>query len=394
MKISQCLILTTCLLASVSQPISADTIDVKIPTALVIGAMNNQLMGTQVNIDTYGKRKGTSWYHANSYVLTPDGKKHLINLGEATVKLKTKKGKTMRMWRGYVNDFASSELSVKANGNQLLFNANFESQGKEIIIKCINAFGKQCVKIKRDGEVNNAQVKATLIPTILDNSISFKKDPKVEFKADFKINGACSKLGGLCQKIFDYKKAIRKTVQKQLKSSLNQNRKKIAQAVKKVVQDSVGKVINTNQWKLKSIKQQGGNYIVSVEYPDPINASTVEVKGFKVTKKFAQSNCPTKIKFDATIQTKYAVAGKVWLEYEDGTRSKKHNWQNGKNKTTTSSFYRTWNKKSGKKYTGWSKMMISWKDHKGKTFSKSSKSSPFSRTCVKPNPTKTFKTGG
>lgn len=271
MKISQqvmCLILFCTFFSSSS---NAETIDVKIPTALVVGAMNNQLMGTHVNIDTYGSRKGTSWYHANSYVLTPNGKKHPINLGEATVKLKIKGSKTMRMWRGYVNDFASSELSVKASGNNLLFNASFESQEREIVIKCINAFSKQCVKIKRDGDVNNAIVKATLVPTILDNSISFKKDPKVEFNADFKINGACSKLGGLCQKIFDYKKANRKTVQKQLKNSLNQNRKKISQAVKKVVKDSVVKVIDTSQWKLKSIKQQGGYYILTVEYPDPIN---------------------------------------------------------------------------------------------------------------------------
>lgn len=374
------LALASCILFS-TPVIQAEEQEIPVPKAILAAAFNTVLDSMMVNIDTYGSRKGNSWYHNNSYVVTPDGKKRPIKLEEIVVHLKTKnKKKTLRTWRAYINDFRSQSLSVVPVGAKLRLNVVFESAGEEIKIKCINAFKKQCIKMERDGEIDNATLSIDFAPTVMNNSITYKPNPKVSFEADIQLNNKLCKIGGdLCNKIFKYRSKIRKAVTARLTGALNGYRATVAKAVRQKLAPYV-----KPEWTIKSIKSNGSNFILVVSYPDPINQNTVSIKSFKVLKQSAVTKCPAKVRFKATIHSKYAIKnGKVWLENENGKKTKAVTWKIGKNGTATSEITRPWTADDFKKHTGWSRLVLRYSDHKGKTFTRKSKKVSFSRTCQK-----------
>jgi len=372
--------IAACMLLNASH-LMAETKDIPVPKAMLATTINAALSATQINIDTYGSKNGTSWYHDNSYVLTPDGQKQKMSLPEITYLLKsTVTGNTMRTWKAYVNDFATTSLSVVPDNDQFKLNAVFESAGEEIKTKCINRQNKECtLNVERDGEINNAVLSVKLKPVVLDNSIGYATNPAVSFSADIKMNNKLCNIGGdICNRITKYKSNIKTAVEKNLQTGLNGYRKAVAAAVK----TQLAKVLPKN-WTLKAIKSSGGNFILTVEYPDPVDSNTMTIKSFSVMNKNLTVQCPAKVSFKAEVHSKYKLAGQAWLENENGSTTKKLDFAIGKNAAAESVIERAWEKSDFVKHSGWSKLVITYKDQDGKTITKKSLKANFFRTCSK-----------
>ena len=378
---------------------NAETLELKFDKGLVVSTMNSVLMGTEVNIDNYGSRTGNSWYKPNSYVRLPNGKKFEFDVKSHTVTVKGAiGGKTWRTYKAYVNDIASSSVSVKAAGKSLKMRLDFESAGDEALVRCLNFRNKTCVvePLKKSVQVNNLTLSALLKPVAYKNSLSFAKNPQVKLDFDLKFDSKLlNAVSAIVNKFTGYKPKLKELAAVKMQKALNSYRGVVADKFRKLINDEAANVIakipgvgNQVQNILKSMKvtkvrTSGGNYIVEVSFPDPINAESLVIKSLKPTHKNLKTQCPNDVEFNAKIQTKYTLKGKVWLENENGSKTKKISWSNGKGKTTSSVIKRSWDAKGYKKQNGWSRMVVTYKDQKGKTYTKKSSKVKFSRTCSK-----------
>lgn len=377
-------------LALMSCQANAATTTIKVPKAAVVAAFNTALQGTQIVLDNYGKKKGTSWLSQQSYILLPNGKKISFSIPESTIKV-TKK----RRWKHYINDLRSQSIQVTAPGNTLSFDIAFESQGEEIKGKCLRK-GKECkLKMERDIHLNNALFAISAVPTALDGSISYRS-PKASFKADLKIpNRLCKTFKKLCGKIENaiYKK-LQARINGELKKALGRAdvRKKVAAAVRKTLNGKLTGLLKARlggyappQWSIIKVTPKGSNYEIVIKHPDVIGAGSVTIKGFKIKKASARMTCPGNIDYQATIATTGKVSGKVWIEYTlPGAAYKKgpvRAWKMNKAGTATSLLSHPWKGKPKKWQGGTARLVVQWKGSNGKTYTIRSKPVKFKRYC-------------
>lgn len=387
-------------LSLLSSPlVQAEKLQLKLDKAAVVSAMNTALMGTEINFDNYGSRHGNSWHTNNSYIRMPNGKQYNFNIKEHSVTVKgaiTKK--VWRRYKAYVNDIASSSVSVKPEGNALKLRVDFESAGSEALVRCLNGKNHVCKiePLKKTVQLNNLTTSAVLKPVKFENSISFAKNPKVavnfDLKFDSKLLNAAS---AIANKYTGYKSQLKELAAQKMQTALNQYRSTVATKLKKLINDKAANAVakipgvgNQAQQILKNLKvtkvsTSGNKYLVEVSFPDPIGKHSLAIKSLKPTYKNQTMQCPANVDFKATIHTQYALKGQVWLENEDGSKTKKINWNNGKNQTTSSIINRSWKAQGYNKKNGWSKMVITYKDQQGKSYTKKSNKVQFSLTCSK-----------
>ena len=372
----------------------AETIDIPVPKSVVTTGINAYLQGMEVNLDTWDKWNGKDWYKNNSYILMPNGKKEPINIPKSAT-LQT----TLRRYNGYVNDMRSQTISVKQDGKKFKLNVFFESAGDELKIGCINRRkDKPCVAhlLKHTGQVNNAQVTAWLEPVLSRGKISFKQ-PQVKFDFDLKPDSwIANKAKNIVDWFIDTDGYIKKGLTTEFTKALKEKQtiegfskdlneeiiNRAADKLKGTLGNNAASFIKQNL-KITNLKDAGNKYIITVNYPDPVTKKSLQIKSFNAVKPNGSMVCPGNIKFKATIKTDYKMSGQVWLENNDGSKTKKLNWSNGKNQTTTSNISRSWDKKDFKSHQGWSRMAISFKDAFGVTRTKKSAIANFQRTCSK-----------
>jgi len=372
----------------------AETVDISVPKSLVTTGINAYLQGMEINLDTWDKWNGKDWYKNNSYILMPNGSKKPLNIGKSpTVQT------ALRRYNGYVNDLRSQTISVKQDGKKIKFNVFFENAGNELQVGCKKLKkDKPCVAhlLKHSGQVNNAQVSAWLEPVLSNGKISFKQ-PQVKFDFDLKPDSwILNKAKNIADRFVDTDGYVKKGLTTGFTNAL-----KNQQTIEGLTKDLNKEIINRaadklkgtlgnnaatfvkNNLKITSLKDGGKNYIITINYPDPVTSKSLQIKSFNVVKPNDTIVCPGNIKFKATIKTDYKMSGQTWLENENGSKTKKLNWSNGKNKTTTSTIQRSWNKNGFQSHNGWSRIVITYKDVFGKTRTKKSATANFKRTCSK-----------
>lgn len=373
--------LVTALLLATACNVNAETVNIPVPKAVVVGAFNTALSGVKVHVDNYGSKQGTSWLSQQSYILLPDGSKKKFNIPEQTTDV-TKR----RKWRHYINDFNSKEIQVAANGSQLEMTVHFESQGEEIKGKCIktklSGKKKECtLNMERDIHLNNSSIEVSLKPAAYNGSIAFS-NVGAKFKTDLHIpNKLCQLFSGLCGKIESFiKSKIKNAIESNIKTQLNKS------AVKKAVADKVKNALKGTidpEWKVIDVASSGSNYVIKVQRPDTIDKNTVSINQFKAVKNVETMSCPGNVSFNASITAKTKVAGTVWLEHENGKKSKVINWNMPKKGSNTSTLTREWDQKDFKQHNGWSRMVLKWKGTDGKYVTKKSSKATFKRSCQK-----------
>ncbi|MCJ8279037.1 MAG: hypothetical protein MJK14_03600 [Rivularia sp. ALOHA_DT_140] len=371
----------------------AETVDIPVSKTVLTAGMNAYLQGVEVNLDTWDKWNGKDWYKNNYYILINGSKKPIKIDRSPTVQT------TFRRYNGYVNDLRSQTISVKQDGKKFKFNVFFENAGDELKIGCINRRKDKPCKahlLKHSGQVNNAQITAWLEPVLSNGKISFKQ-PQVKFDFDLKPDSwILSKAKNIADRFVDTNGYVKKELNKQVALSLK-DPKTIAGLTKDLNQEIIGRAADRlkgklgsnaanfikNNLKITNLKDAGNKYIITVKYPDPVSKKSLQIKSFNVIKQNGTISCPGNVKFKATIKTDYKMSGQTWLENENGSKTKKLNWSNGKNKTTTSTIQRSWNKNDFKSHSGWSRIVITYKDVFGKTHTKKSARANFKRACSK-----------
>jgi hypothetical protein len=370
----------------------AETTQIQVPKALVTTGINAYLQGMEINLDTWGEWNGNDWYKNNSYILMPNGKRDPIEIDKSST-LQT----PLRRYNGYVNDLRSQTISVKQDGTRFKFNVFFENAGDELKVGCINRNrDKPCAAhlLKHSGQVENAQVTAWLEPVLSGGEISFKQ-PEVKFDFDLKPDSWLLNKGkNIADAFVDTDGYIKKGLTNEVMKALEKEKtiegltkdlneeiiNRAADKLKGVLGNKAANFVKKNL-KITNLKDSGDKYIITVNYPDPVTMKSLEIKSFNVVKPNETMVCPGNIKFQATIKTDYDMSGQVWLENKDGSKTKKLNWSNGKNKTTASTIERSWTKKGFNSQQGWSRMAISFKDAFGITRTKKSPIANFQRTC-------------
>ncbi|MEM7725272.1 MAG: hypothetical protein AAF208_02740 [Cyanobacteria bacterium P01_A01_bin.45] len=239
----------------------AKSVEVPIPKAVVSTAFNAALNSTKVRLDNYGKKRGTTWHKDSSGILLPNGAKKPFSIPE----YKFKVTKT-RQLKYYVDDMNTSSMQTTINGSRIETTLNFESQGEEVIAKCIRKrFGKwkECsLKMERDIHLNNSRLSMSFIPVAYNGSISYK-NPVVDFKTDVRIaNKLCRTFKGICKSIEGrVNRELTNNIENKFTTGLNSStvRAKVANSVKNSLHSRLGRYKN---WKIVSIKSRGNKYIV------------------------------------------------------------------------------------------------------------------------------------
>ncbi len=366
---------------AVSGMAAAETVTIPVPKSLITDTVNVALSGVKIKVDNYGSKKGTSWLSQQSYVQFPTGQKQSFDIPESKFNIVGK-----RHLKHYVNELNSSAIKVSAPGDKLTLTLNFESEGEEVKGKCVRkkltGGYKECsLKMERDIHVNKSKVEISVKPVVYKDSLSFAS-PDAKFTANVSIpNKLCKLAKGICGKI---ENKIYGELKSKLESNIEQQlgKQKLKNMIANKVRSALSPFIKSD-WKIKNVSASGSKFLIKVERPDTINHATVSISAFKVKQANATMSCPGKVPFSATINTKTKVSGKTWMELENGSKTKKLNWNMNAKGSASSTLNRSWQAKGYNKKHGWARLVVQYKGSNGKNITKKSGKVNFARTCSK-----------
>jgi hypothetical protein len=366
--------------------------DIVIRKDFLATAINHYLSATHIQFNNMGNWNGRDFHVNDSYILLPGGRRIALDIPKSD-QVKT----VFRRYNGYVKHLQSSHIAVAMDGNKLRISVFFESAGNELKIGCINRRRDKPCKVhilKHTGDINNAQVHAWLEPVLSGSQISFK-EPDVTFDFDLSLD---SWILNRAKKIADWFRNTDSIIKRELTRRFKQGLKDqktiegMTTDLNKAITDGainrlrpiLGSKVTSfvkDNLRITNLRDSGENYVVTVSYPAPVVADSLDIRSFQVINPDATVTCPDKVTFEATIHTDYPMSGKVWLEHEDGSETEKLTWRNGKNQTTTSTISRVWNKDDLNTHEGWSRMVITFKDVFGDSHTKRSAKAIFKRRC-------------
>jgi hypothetical protein len=371
-----------------STPARAETATIPVPQIAVIAALNTVFAGMSVHLDAYGSKHSSgrylSWLDEQSYVRLAGVGQYGFSLGEID-----KKTAPTRRLRAYVDNLDMLAAAASMSGGNVRLTAMFESAGYEVKIKCLRYrvlkrdWKDECVipSIAGKGlDIDNAAFTATLKPVAHKGSLSFAP-VSTSFSAGIQAHGLCNVLDGLCDRITNYKAQIRGTVEKTTFNMLNRGdlRDMVGQRVRRGL-ESAG--LLKPDWNITSVVANGSNFDITVERPDQIDGSSVKIVGFAPKSASLSYTCPLNVGFDASIQSKYSLSGRAWLENENGTTTPKLEWTIGKGQTATSTIARAFNGTKGQTYANrWARLVVEWKDQKGTLYTAKSANGYFTVHC-------------
>ena len=225
-----------------ASPAKAEVVNLPIPKQVISTTFNTALSTMKLTLDNYGKKRscktGYCWHDKNA---------SLFEMGNGSVKTFTLPGVDhigpvlkVRRWKGYINKLSTQNISAMVTGDKINVTMNFESQGSEIITKCLKKgvrkpyWDHECShSVSPKGDINNAILAVKFKPVVYKGSISYDK-PEVAFDADIQLHGPCDTFDGLCDKILKYKSQIRDGVKSNVSIELNKasNKNMVANRVR------------------------------------------------------------------------------------------------------------------------------------------------------------------
>lgn len=255
--------MTVCYLTSVGEA-QAETRQVPVPKSLVVTAFNAALSGTTVYVDTYGEKRGTTWFSNKSTITLPNGtRKPIENIDEFTFGVTDR-----RQLKYYIDDLHSQSLSASVDGSRIKVTLAFESQGEEIKGKCVRdpvvGKPKECtLKMERDVHLNNARIDIWLTPQVNGTGLSFAPSPQVRFSADLQIaNRLCQTFKGICSKIEDAAlRRVRAAVEASLVKAFDSQRAELGQRV----MGYAALASKTTGYRLTGISDSGTNFVLTLD---------------------------------------------------------------------------------------------------------------------------------
>lgn len=149
------------------------------------------------------------------------------------------------------------------------------------------------------------------------------------------------------------------------------------------------KVANFNGWK--SHKTSREIFIkVPINLTDPerckildtcktLMTPKIEVTSFRSKKRRYVGSCPAKVVFQAKVKATGPLAGKAWLEHDDGSKSKQSSWSMARAGSTASNVTRVVAANDAGRR--WSKLVLRYKDANGNTKTVKSRPAAYGVVC-------------
>ena len=382
-------------LAAVAGPTRGEVVEIPIPKAALVQALDSALDGSEILIDNFGSRDGSSWHDDTSYIRMPGQSKAEFSVPEYTYNLNR-----ARKYRYYVDDLRLSGIEAAAAGSKIELTLRFESQGEEIKAKCLRwalfrwGWVECSFPMDRDIHLDDTRLLVGVTPVALEGSISYA-DPSVKFETDLRIvTGLCDLPGidNLCDHIGDrIEGELTTRIQDEVRSKLAERQLRATLAAK--IRDTLESVgLLQPSWNVLSVTSSGANFIVSVERPDTVDGDSVRSLVLSPVEPHRTGSCPATVGFTATIETAEATQGQGYLRYENGLTSSKFRWSSGKEAKNTSTVHRDFDGSPGRTHQGWVEMVLEWTGTSGRTFTLTSNRAEVSVTCS-PTFGTTFRSG-
>lgn len=362
-------------------PALAETREIPIPEDLLAQALSSAIGASEIHLDNFGRRRGTSWLEDESYLELPDGTREEFSIPEYTFEVTR-----FRRIRYYVNDLNSSTIQASIDGSRIALEIGFESEGEEIQARCIVRRARrwrECsLDIERDVHLNDSVLTVRVRPVAYNGSISFA-DPIAAFETDVRIpNRLCRLFSGICEAIertIDQK--LTEKIQNEVESRLD--RAPVKAAVAAAVREAPGvRDLLDPSWRVTQVESSGSNFIVTVERPDQVDADSVESLFLTPVQEQVTGTCPLTVRFLATVDVDEAVHGTGYLAFESGGRSPSFSWSAGEGRTLTSEVSRTFVGAAGQLHSGWAEMVLGWQGTDGRKFTKTSNRAEFDVHCT------------
>lgn len=257
----------------------AETIEVELSEFARM--LDEQFSDAVLYLDNYGPRRversGATWHDPKGSYLRLAGEKQVIDLPQVTKQLRRKR----LMY--YVQDMKSNRIEVKADGNRLKLEIEFESNGHELKGHCVRKAVLKKRRWKRDciiggdggapdGDVNNAILTFGFALVPYNGSVSYKVE-SVALSANISIGGVC-KLGrrilkgnkDICDVMFHYKKRLNEAMVRQVKNQLGKSkyRKRVADRVRELFFDRIGSDV-----RVTGVRVANGKLLIDMSSPAP-----------------------------------------------------------------------------------------------------------------------------
>ncbi|MCY7273370.1 MAG: hypothetical protein LH702_06395 [Phormidesmis sp. CAN_BIN44] len=200
--------------------------DVRVPVQLIVPLVNNAIQGTQLHLNNFGAKHGSSWHKANdSFVRLPS------TLGGSFFPLNVPEGvkdldcgilcPDLGDAKLYVQDWNLNGLQVDWQSPTFKLGLLMESAGREIKgfhTGALTSLGDNGVP---DVEVDNARMDVYLRPIAANGRLSYTVT-RVDFNANIQATGGCNIFGiDICNPLFGYKNTIVSLVETQVRTRLN-----------------------------------------------------------------------------------------------------------------------------------------------------------------------------
>ncbi len=113
--------------------------------------------------------------------------------------------------------------------------------------------------------------------------------------------------------------------------------------------------------ELDLVAKECWKYLKSCEEAmSTVDENSVEIVSFRSPKRNHVGGCPVNVPFIAKIRTEVAVSGRAWLKYEDGSRSRDHDWKMRRAGKEAANMSRRISGKPGDRKNGWVRLVVSW----------------------------------
>lgn len=176
------------------EPLPEDIREFTLPKRSIAGMVQTTLNGTQGKLNTYGPRRGDSWFKANdSWIKFPDAVRR-------DTMFFTQMQEVLISPRRYnYNDINLSNIRGDVNGQYLRLNVNWESDGPEFRGECVNDVG--CMFGSPTVQLDNLAIRINVRPFAAGGRLMYDQfDIQVEF--GFNYSADCGVLTALCTEVF------------------------------------------------------------------------------------------------------------------------------------------------------------------------------------------------
>jgi hypothetical protein len=176
------------------EPLAAGVREITVPKTVFSGVLSGQLRGTTGRINTYGPRRGDSWFlEGDSWIQFPAAIRSDRIVFDQLQEIR------ILPRRYYYNDINLRSITARASGQYIRIMVNWESDGPEIRGECVDDAG--CMFGTPTVQLDNFGINIDVRPIAAGGRLTYDGfDTQVNFAYNYSAD--CGVLTALCTELF------------------------------------------------------------------------------------------------------------------------------------------------------------------------------------------------